>query len=227
MRGFETITSGVALHPAFDVNLVDFNNPDDVVSFGSLLCGVVSKSEAFDGEFLPSADTLRKIARRWLREVDNVIDSMTPSGAFKVISCYDLIHRIAYHTPAFTDSLNKYTLKAFESMICGDEAVNRYDMFRRITKGIDRGDKAYFGRPLQWQSLCLEKWYKQFSTGKGLEDLSDYDIAQRVNILLDTDLWAFDPRNQSAFKHHLLTTYRPLLTSSLPDQQIPIQELRS
>lgn len=224
MRGFETITSGFALHPAFDISLVDFDNPDDVVSFGSLLCGVVSKSETFDDEFLPSADTLRKIARRWLREVDTVIDSMTASAAFKVTSCYDLIHRIAYHTPAFTDFLNKYTLKAFESMIRGDEAVNRYDMFRRIAAGIDRGDKAYFGRPLQWQSLCLERWYKQFSTDTGLEGLSDYDIAQRVNILLETDLWAFDPRNQSAFKHHLLNTYHPLLNATAPDPKSQVIE---
>lgn len=253
MRGFDTVTCEATLHPAFDLNQVDFQNPEDVVSFGTLLFTAASnrengsvaygselpKRDSFsykygadyvngaefigdrlknfgrrNGEFVPSSDTLRKIARNWLREVDKVIDGMTPSEAFKVIPCYDAVHRIAYRTGAFSNFLNKYILQAFESMIRGDKTVDRYDMFRQISAGIKRGDKAYFGRPLQWQSLTLEKWYRQFRSGTGLEDLSERDIAERVSILLETDLWAFDPRNQSAFKHHLLTTYRPYLTPS-------------
>ena len=59
-------------------------------------------------------------------------------------------------------------------------------------------------------ALCIEEWYEQFRNGTKHLTLSDYDVLQRIVILLESDLFAFCGSRQEAFKQRLVQTYLPL-----------------
>ena len=71
-------------------------------------------------------------------------------------------------------------LSAFESHLNGDKSIDVYDLFRAIAAQTAAGNKAFTGRPLQWESDCLQKWHRQFKYGVSMTPLSDYDTRQRV-----------------------------------------------
>ena len=144
---------------------------------------------------------------------------MPVSDALEVIQPFDLVHRIAYGKAADVDFINKYTLKAFEARIHGDQTVNEYTLFRQIAVGLNRRDPAYLDRPLEWYTLSLDRWYKVFSDPKRSHQPSVYDTIQQVNILLESYLWAYETRNQPIFKRQLFNRYRYLL-ADLDDYDI-------
>lgn len=105
------------------------------------------------------------------------------------------------------------TLLDFDAMMHGDETVDKYDLFRRIDAGLDRRDREYFGAPLRWQARMLQIWHRQFIGGHSSEPLSDHDTRQRVLILLSSDLFPFEARNEARFKATLLKNHKHLLGS--------------
>ncbi|MDE6048071.1 MAG: hypothetical protein K2G09_00035 [Paramuribaculum sp.] len=157
------------------------------------------------------AAQVRKMAKQWVNDIERQLSAMAPADALTAIATFDIIHRIAHGVPANPQLINKYTLKAFDAYISGDKTVDEYTLFRQIATGLRRKDPAYADRPLRWHSLSLARWHKQFASGDAADTLSDYDTAQRVTILLQSDLWALETRNEAAYKHRLHTRYSHLL----------------
>ncbi|MDE5673997.1 MAG: hypothetical protein K2I16_10000 [Muribaculaceae bacterium] len=113
----------------------------------------------------------------------------------------------------FTSSVSDI-ISAFNARIAGDRSIDDYALFRDISSGINRpGGKPLFGRPLQWCAMMLDRWHKEFKTGRGDKELPVYDTLQRVSILMDSDLWAFETRNEARFKQLLFDNHRHLLNN--------------
>ena len=94
-------------------------------------------------------------------------------------------------------------------MIHGDKDVDEYIMFRTIRKAVSQRDKAFFDKPLSWSCMALERWYKEAVKGYDNTMLSDYDIQSRINILLESDLYAYAGSNQDEFKQRLAKQNSP------------------
>lgn len=157
-------------------------------------------------------------ATLWISNVRKQIDSYPVGKALALIDVYDLMHRVTYRRPADRGFVNGIILKALEAKIHGDRSVDEYELYRAIRSGIGRKDKAFFGRPLQWLCLTEESWYNEATKGYDRSRLSDYDIISRATILLETDLFAFEGSNQTAFKRRLINSTRHYLDNyTAPD----------
>ena len=117
----------------------------------------------------------------------------------------------------------KDILADFEARIRGDKSIDPYLLYRGINAGIAKRDPRYLGRPLQWSTSMLDRWYKDITganTGSSshgastasreVEGATLYDLLQKAAILMETDLWFYEGANQKAFKQHLFTSLRPL-----------------
>lgn len=155
-------------------------------------------------------EVLRK-AFEWVKTVEGHLKFYSAGDALKLADAYDLMHRMAYNQPAEKETIDKIILKAFDARIRGDKDVDQYVLFKAIERRARQREQAFLGKPLTWLFQCLDAWHKQAVKGFDRTDLSDYDILSRVNILLDADLFAFEGRNQKAFKQHLVASTRHCL----------------
>lgn len=156
-------------------------------------------------------EVLRK-AFEWVKTVEGHLKFYSAGDALKLADAYDLMHRMAYNQPAEKETIDKIILKAFDARIRGDKDVDQYVLFKAIERRARQREQAFLGKPLTWLFQCLDAWHKQAVKGFDRTDLSDYDILSRVNILLDADLFAFEGRNQKAFKQHLAEQHRQFLS---------------
>ena len=112
----------------------------------------------------------------------------------------------------------KDILADFEARIRGDKSIDPYLLYRGINAGIAKRDPRYLGRPLQWSTSMLDRWYKDItgantgssSRGAATEGTTLYDLLQKAAILMETDLWFYEGAGQKAFKQRLFTSLRPL-----------------
>lgn len=158
------------------------------------------------------ARTVMKKANDWVKTVDDLFESYTPGEALKITDAYDLMHRIAYNQPADKTVINKLILRAFDAMLYGDNDVDQYVLFRAIERRARQREQAFLVKPLTWVFHCLDEWHKQAVKGFDRTYLSDYDVLSRVNLLLDSDLCAFEVCNQQRFKQRLFNQHRHFLS---------------
>lgn len=143
-----------------------------------------------------------------------------PGASLDSLHALEMEHYTRYGTPLSRTLSDRIILDAFEAYIRGDKSVDQYILFRYVSREIDRGNKKFLGRPLQWEATCLDRWHRQFQYGAALEPLSDHDTRQRVLLLLTSDLFPFEARNEARFKATLLKNYSHLLDSqSFPSPQ--------
>ena len=205
-----------------------FTTVEEAIVSGTALCKTANDAGIFLREDDPTRDRLTlKLVRReskdWLKAVRKQIDTMSVGDALKLLGTYDSVHRVAYGTPADPTFLNRYTMAAFESRIRGNKEVDPYILYRQINAGIARRDPLYLGRPLQWSTTVLDRWYKDITganTGtsscgtttvsREVEGATLYDHLQKAAILMETDLWAYEGANQKVFKQQLYDKYRTL-----------------
>ena len=220
-----------------------FTTVEEAIASGTALCKMANDAGIFLREDDPTRDrlTLKRVRREskdWLKAVRKQIDIMPVGDALKLLGTYDSVHRVAYGTPADPTFLNRYTMAAFESRIRGNKEVDPYILYRQINAGIARRDPLYLGRPLQWSTTILDRWYKELSgsyanqsgginnRSKGSTNLNEgcrsfnggssnasdtlYDRLQKASILMETDLWVYEGANQKAFKQQLYDKYRTL-----------------
>ena len=109
-------------------------------------------------------------------------------------------------------------LYEFNARISGDNTVDVYALFRDISSAINRpGGRALLGKPLQWSAVMLDRWHKEFRKGVSDSATTLYDTLQRVSILMESDLWAFETRNEATFKQTLFLNHRHLLEQPSTD----------
>lgn len=194
------------MHDLLNIDDVDFSDIADIAGSAELILALSSNP----GQFKTACKSL---AKEWLLRADTVLDSLSCGDAMTITAYYEPLYQLAFKQSASTAKLDKYRLDAFESYIRGDKTVDQYALRHTISREIDRRNPKYFGRPLQWESVCLDRWHKQFRYGASLDELSDYDTLNRVSTLLTTDLWSFETRNESAFKQILFENHRQYLDS--------------
>ena len=193
---------------------VDYGSVDDATGYAALIFAVANEA----GLLLPNgtkqsyeAIQTIKLAKEWVYNVKNKIGEMEVGDVMDMLAPYDLMHRLAHHSPTPKAFADEYLLKAFEARIHGDNSVNEYHLYRFIKEKLDRRDKSYFGRPLEWYASSLDRWFKKFKNGRTIENLSDYDTLEIVSILLSEDLFAFTGSDQNTFKKTLFDNHRHLL----------------
>ncbi len=152
-----------------------------------------------------------RLASEWVKTVESGFNSYTPGDALLLTDHYDLMHRVAFRLPADKKVLDRIILRAFDARIHGDKSVDEYILYKAVERRIWQREKAFLDKPLTWLSLSLGEWHKQALKGFDHAELSDYDIISRVNILLNTDLTAFEGRNQQSFKQRLFNQYSSFL----------------
>lgn len=156
----------------------------------------------------PLTRQIETTARNWVETVRAQLDTAPPGDALDLIVSYDLVHRVAYRRPADTDTVNRCVMRAFEAHLHGDTTVDKYALYRTVAQQLRARNTVFFGRPLQWASAMLAKWYANFRTGISEVAQPAYDTRQQVDILLGENLRAFDP--DPALYKHRLTLLQPL-----------------
>ena len=152
-----------------------------------------------------------RLASEWVKTVKSDFNSYTPGEALLLVDHYDLMHRVAFRLPADKEVLDRIILRAFDARIHGDKSVDEYILYKAVERRIWQREKAFLDKPLTWLSLSLGEWHKQALKGFDRSEQSDYDIISRVNILLSTDLTAFEGHNQQTFKQQLFNRHRSFL----------------
>lgn len=152
-----------------------------------------------------------RLASEWVRTVEGRFNTLAPGEALLLADHYDLMHRIVFRSPADKGVLDRIILRAFDARIHGDKSVDEYVLYKAVERRIWQREQAFLDKPLTWLSLSLGEWHKQALKGFDRSELSDYDIISRVNILLNTDLTAFEGRDQQSFKQRLFNQYRSFL----------------
>lgn len=189
------------MYDILNIDDVDFSDISDIAGSAELILARSSNPGQFKAAY-------KSLAKEWLLRADTVLDSLSCGDAMTLTAYYEPLHQLAFSQAASTAKLDKYRLDAFESYIRGDKTVDQYALRHTISREIDRRNPKYFGRPLQWESVCLDRWHKQFRHGASLDELSDYDTLHRVSTLLTTDLWSFETRNESRYKQNLFENYK-------------------
>ncbi|MDE6300243.1 MAG: hypothetical protein K2M19_00820, partial [Muribaculaceae bacterium] len=186
---------------------------DALTDHGTRIARAAIRAGMFNVGHLPTPTdkSLRQEARQWLHGTSALLPRLTAAEILPLITVYDLVHRVAFRCPADTVMINRHVFRAFDALVHGDSAVDQYDMYRAIKAGLDRRDSAYFDRTMQWNTITLGRWHRQFRRGTPDAPLSDYDTLNRVAILLSDDLWAYEASNQAAFKHRLFMAHRHYL----------------
>ncbi len=208
------------LPPLPDITQVNFGNPEATEGFAALIFATYNTGA------LTAAQTsaLRKTAKTWLTETTVALPTYTPGSALTITNCYDLIHRIAYRTPANQAILNRYILRALEASLHKDPSVDLYQLHRTVTDQITNHNPTFLAaRPLQWQCQYLDHWHKQFRYGRSLTPLSPYDTIQRVSILLTANLWPYETANEPRFKQKLFDNHRHYINT--PSSPSPLSLL--
>lgn len=197
-----------------DKHISKFRNADTIISEAKSIVHRANEADLFTLT-RPSNQIVKSVisdAKNWVLEVEDNIEKYSARDALIIAGgLYDLIHRIGFNRPSKPEFINVYVLKALDAFIKGDKTVDEYDLFRAIDAGLNRKDNAYSSKALQWHSLCLSRWYRQFKNGSSLEQLSDYDKQQQLSILIISDLYAFEGNGQDEFKRQLITNHKPLL----------------
>lgn len=203
-------------HTALDISKVNFDSVDEINDFAGLLVnagnslGILTNRESAQSEEYAA---IQYLAKCWLNTVSARMSAMTPSDAIAVIEAYELIHRIAYWGAPDPNKINKVKLNAFDKMIHGDKRIDEYTMYRIISKAVRQHESSFLDKPLTWSCCRKECWYREALNGFDRSVLSDYDILNRVNILLDSDLMAYEGLGQTKFKKRLFEQHRHYLQS--------------
>lgn len=194
-----------------DIKNLDFGNVTDVAGYGLLLIscadklGLTTSNEPTIG----SRSQITKLAERWSRGVERSIDRLSPADALEILETYDLVKRIILSREPDADFMFRNVDRALDPRIHGDESINRYKLYDRISAGLRCKEKAYYGRPLDWTMGMLDSWHNEFLSGQytGFTPATDYDIISRVAILLTADLSAFE-FDPEAYKRQLFDNHR-------------------
>ena len=143
--------------PCLDISLVDFTDPYDIGGFISLLCQTGANLGMTVPDFKPTRETIeiRQLANKVARKLDEAMPGMPAVDALMTVQSYDLAYRTAYQAVPEQSWLNKYVLKAFDSMIHGDKSIDEYAMYQAIAH------RKYFAKPLIWLTTTEERWYKE------------------------------------------------------------------
>lgn len=203
------IDSEIAQLPHY--SSIDFSNGHEISAYNHLLISLMQHYGLLDCRAASTAMSrqLLQQSKEWVKAIEGNI-AVTPVHELIVaLSGFDLIHRIAFRTPASSAFIGGCYLKSFNERIRGNMLISDTDLYSAIFDRIQFRDKAFFDKPLQWQCLTSSEWYNECkSTGKFRNSSLEQSL-HKARILLDKDLFAFTGRNQEQFKRMLSDHYLP------------------
>ncbi len=203
------IDSEIAQLPHY--SSIDFSNGHEISAYNHLLISLMQHYGLLDCRAVSTAMSrqLLQQSKEWVKAIEGNI-AVTPVHELIVALCgFDLIHRIAFRTPASSAFIGGCYLKSFNERIRGNMLISDTDLYSAISDRIQFRDKAFFDKPLQWQCLTSSEWYNECkSTGKFRNSSLEQSL-HKARILLDKDLFAFTGRNQEQFKRMLSDHYLP------------------
>lgn len=203
------IDSEIAQLPHY--SSIDFSNGHEISAYNHLLISLMQHYGLLDCRAASTAMSrqLLQQSKEWVKAIESNI-TVTPVHELIVALCgFDLIHRIAFRTPASSAFIGGCYLKSFNERMRGNMLISDTDLYSAISDRIQFRDKAFFDKPLQWQCLTSSEWYNECkSTGKFLNSSLEQSL-HKARILLDKDLFAFTGRNQEQFKRMLSDHYLP------------------
>ncbi len=203
------IDSEIAQLPHY--SSIDFSNGHEISAYNHLLISLMQHYGLLDCRAVSTAMSrqLLQQSKEWVKAIEGNI-AVTPVHELIVaLSGFDLIHRIAFRTPASSAFIGGCYLKSFNERIRGNMLISDTDLYSAISDRIQFRDKAFFDKPLQWQCLTSSEWYNECkSTGKFRNSSLEQSL-HKARILLDKDLFAFTGRNQEQFKRMLSDHYLP------------------
>lgn len=203
------IDSEIAQLPHY--SSIDFSNGHEISAYNHLLISLMQHYGLLDCRAASTTMSrqLLQQSKEWVKAIEGNI-AVTPVHELIVALCgFDLIHRIAFRTPASSAFIGGCYLKSFNERIRGNMLISDTDLYSAISDRIQFRDKAFFDKPLQWQCLTSSEWYNECkSTGKFRNSSLEQSL-HKARILLDKDLFAFTGRNQEQFKRMLSDHYLP------------------
>lgn len=209
------------------IERIDFSSSEEAIRYAMLLC-IASREAAtlIPSGNLSSITRIRRSSRQWIEKAEQSLPGYTPGEALETIVAYDFIHRLAYNATPIPDLIDRHVLRAFEAMLQGDPAINKFTLFRRISFGLRRKSPLYTGRPLKWQSHQLARWHKEIKNNLNHQgdinnpnNQSNKEDIEKISILLESDLFPFEGTNEVAFKQTLFSTHRHLLDQATEKSQ--------
>lgn len=190
------------------------HNATSIAEYGILLINYASSQGFETGESITVGTRSQIImhAREWISGIESAIEKMSASEAISLLESYDFVQRFILNREPDMKFLFRYVDKALEANIHGDRGVDIYQLYKQISYGLSCKEKKYFGKALDWNTLMLTKWHKEFHTGEysGRLPISDYDVINRAAILLSENLYAFEP-DQTTFKKRIFNNHRHYL----------------
>ena len=201
------------------IERIDFSYSEEAIRYAMLLC-IASREAAalIPSGNLSSITRIRRSSRQWIEKAEQSLPGYTPGEALETIVAYDFIHRLAYNAAPIPDLIDRHVLRAFEAMLQGDDTINKFTLFRRITFGLRRKSPLYTGRPLKWQSHQLARWHKEIKNNLNHQrdintpnNQTNKEDIEKISILLESDLFPFEGTNEAVFKQTLFSTHRHLL----------------
>lgn len=206
--------------------IVDFDNVADAIGYATLIFSAANEADILMSNKniqSPEAIKITQLAKSWVLNIKNRITRMTAGDAMDILEPFDFMYRIANRMAPQQNFIDGYILKAFEARIHGDKSVNEYHLFRFIKNQLDKKNKAFFGRALNWYSASLDRWYKNFRYGSSIEHLSDYDTLEIVSILMSENLFVFT-QDQNLFKEKLFKNHLHYLDkiNELSDKELAV-----
>ena len=201
------------------IERIDFSSSEEAIRYAMLLC-IASREAAalIPSGNLSSITRIRRSSRQWIEKAEQSLPGYTPGEALETIVAYDFIHRLAYNAAPIPDLIDRHVLRAFEAMLQGDDTINKFTLFRRITFGLRRKSPLYTGRPLKWQSHQLARWHKEIKNNLNHQrdintpnNQTNKEDIEKISILLESDLFPFEGTNEAVFKQTLFSTHRHLL----------------
>ena len=121
----------------------------------------------------------------------------------------DLLEASGTAPQSYLDTLR---LSAFDAYIRGDKSIDLYHLQRTIARELTRGNAAFLGAPLRWNSDTVTRWHGWFRNGITTRPMSDNEKRNIVSALLAADLRPLETRNEPRYKRLLLLHHLDLLT---------------
>lgn len=194
-----------------DIHDVDLNDIEDVIGFAMLIMAEANERELFmirSPRQSREAIELKTIAQKWTNTVKRLLKTSLLGDVLRLLDTYEIIHNLAYDRPVDAHLISEYKLRAFEAYLNRqDKSIDQYDLFNAINAELSRRNPLFLGKPLDWISLSIEYWLKNFRNVRGIKSQGAYDVIRQITILLKEDLWLYEP-GQDAFKHRLFEATR-------------------
>ena len=109
--------------------------------------------------------------------------------------------------------LDSLRLRAFDAYIRGDRSIDPYRLQRTVARELARGNAAFLGAPLRWNSETVTRWHSWFRNGITSLPMTDDEKRNIVSALLAADLRPLETRNEPRYKRLLLLHHLDLISN--------------